>query len=176
VTDHELTVRPATEDDGAAIGTVHAASFAAGYAHIFDATFLERAERGRAREWPRVIGGLLRPPRTILVATLDDRITAFSNSGPADDGRPLGEIYAFFAHPDVWGTSVAATLMRETCAALGSEWEDVLLWTLDGAHRAHHFYEKAGFQSTGAERVERLSDWTTTAIVECRTIEYTRSL
>jgi GNAT superfamily N-acetyltransferase len=171
-----ITVRPATKRDGGAIGAVHAASFAAGYGHIFDATFLERAERGRAREWPRVIGGLLAPPRTILVALVDDRITAFSNAGPADDGRRVSEIYAFFAHPDVWGTPTATTLMRETCAALASEWNTVTLWTLEGAHRAHRFYERSGFRPTGAERVEPLSDWMTTAIVECRTIEYARSL
>jgi GNAT superfamily N-acetyltransferase len=176
VMEHSVEVRPATAADGGAIGAVHAASFAAGHADIFDAAFLERAGRGRSREWPRVIGKLLASTSTILVAIVDDRVTAFSNSGPADDGRGSGEIYAFFAHPDVWGTSVATTLMTETCAVLATDWKHVTLWTLEEAHRAHRFYERSGFELTGAHRIESMSDWTTTATEEHRAVEYRREL
>jgi GNAT superfamily N-acetyltransferase len=169
-----VRTRAATEADGLDIGAVHGASFAAGYGHIFDPAFLERSVVGRARAWPRVIGDLLRQSRSIVVATVDDRIVAFSNSGPADDGGGTGEIYAFFAHADVWGTVVASTLMAETIAVLARDWDTITLWTLEGAHRAQHFYEKAGFERTGAQRVEPIGDWLTNAIVECRAIEFRR--
>ena len=44
--------------------------------------------------------------------------------------------------------------------------DDVVLWTLQDAHRARSFYEKVGFRLTGREKREPLSNWLTGEAVE----------
>jgi len=172
----ETRIRPATRFDGEGIGEVHAASWAAAYDHIFEAAWLTRAVDGRRRGWPRALASLPDSPGFILVAECDNRIVGFAHAGPDNQGRPVGEIFAFYTHPDVWGAGAAMSLMTLTCSNLASEFNDVVLWTLRDAGRARHFYEKVGFVATGTEKVEILSDWTTLEDVERPAVEYRKSL
>ena len=48
---------------------------------------------------------------TLLVAERGDRVVAFTYFGPHPDGMPDAEILDLYAHPSVWGTGVAWTLM-----------------------------------------------------------------
>src|SRR5689334_2802297 len=109
-----LFVRPATTDDGPAIGEAHGASWQAAFEHILDSEFLERAATGRRQGWPFAIARVLAPPNLVLAAGFGERVLAFSHSGPADDGRAALEIFAFYCHPHAWGSGLAAALMRET--------------------------------------------------------------
>jgi GNAT superfamily N-acetyltransferase len=172
----ELFVRPATTDDGDAIGAAHAAAWLAAYGHIFDATFLAAAADSRRAGWPRALEQLLGPPNLLLVGELDHRVVAYAHAAPSLDTRKTAEIHGFYSHPDVWGTGIAPMLMTKMCAALAGEFEDVILWTLREAHRARRFYEKAGFCATGSTRSESLSDWITGMVQEAPAVEYARPL
>ena len=50
----------------------------------------------------------------ILLAELDGRPLALSNSLPSATGPGFAEIYSFYGHPDGWGSGIAATLMTQT--------------------------------------------------------------
>jgi GNAT superfamily N-acetyltransferase len=170
-------VRVATERDGPAIGEVHAASWLAAYARILDPEFLERAATGREQGWQFAMSRVLVPSNLVLVAGYEDRISGFSHSGPTDDGSDALEIFAFYCHPQSWGSGLADALMHETCGVLSTAAHRALLWTPREAHRARRFYERTGFRLTGRTRTEELNDWTRTptrAIVSV--VEYFRDL
>jgi GNAT superfamily N-acetyltransferase len=176
VSDARVTVRRAVEGDGPAIGDAHAAAWLVGYEHAFKPVFLARAAESRRTGWPEALTRILIEPGFVLVAELDDEVVAFAHAGPAHDGRAIGEIYGFYAHPKAWGTTVAATLMAESCAELAGEWHDVILWTLEAAGRARRFYEKVGFVATGAVKDETLTAWGTEASVTRTLVEYRKAL
>jgi GNAT superfamily N-acetyltransferase len=176
VTDLATRVRSAVPADAHAIGETHAAAWTAAYDHIFEASFLARAADGRRIGWPRALPNLLIAPSLVLVAERDGQVVAFAHAGPEPTDPVGAEIYGFYVHPAVWGTGIAANLMTHTCSALAHHKQGVVLWTLRDAGRARHFYEKVHFRTTGRERAESLSDWTSGISVERAAVEYTKSL
>jgi GNAT superfamily N-acetyltransferase len=66
----------------------------------------------------------------------------------------FGEIYAFYVHPDAWGTGVADDLMAAALDALDADgWESALLWLLAENPRARRFYERHGWSFDGEEQI-----------------------
>jgi ribosomal protein S18 acetylase RimI-like enzyme len=177
VTAAEVFVRPATTGDGHAIGIVHAAAWNRGFGHFLDAEFLDRASAGRSNGWPQVISHILELSNLVLVAGRGPDVLAYSQSGKPDDGSVDVEIFAFYCHPDAWGTGIADALMHETCAVLSTAAHRAVLWTPSEAHRAQRFYQRSGMAPTGRTRVETLSDWQpTSTYVDVTVIEYALSL
>lgn len=90
------------------------------------------------------------------VGIVDSRVVAFANCGPervemADGTVALsadrGEVYGFYAHPDAWGSGVAAALMavsEDHLRQIG--FINAVLWVLRDNPRAHAFYRKANWQ------------------------------
>lgn len=171
-----IFVRPATAEDGPSIGVTHAASWQAGFEHIFDADFLERAVTGRRQAWRVAISNLLTPPNLVLSAGFGNRVLAFSHSEFPDNGS-AAEIFAFYCHPQAWGSGLAAALIDQTCAALATTASHTVLWTPTQAHRARRFYERSGFRLTGRARSEELDDWgSSPTCAEVPAVEYRRAL
>ncbi len=171
-----LRIRHAVEADARAIGEAHGSAWEAGYGHIFEQPFLQGAADSRRILWTDAIGSLLIAPSFILVAELDGLVLAYAHGAPAGDDEPKGEIHGFYSNPLAWGTGAAAALMAETCTILSATWTEVVLWTLQDAHRARSFYEKTGFRLTGNEKRERLTNWLTGEAVERAAVQYGRSL
>jgi N-acetylglutamate synthase-like GNAT family acetyltransferase len=171
VTDAEIRVRNATAADGEEIGEAHAQAWVAAYDHIFDPAFLRKAAEGRRTGWPRSMYRLLAAPNILLVGEVNGRVLGFAHATPSPAAR-RAEVRGFYCHPDAWGTGVATQLMTQCLLALSDDAEEVFLWTPRDAHRARHFYEKFGFHATGHVRAERLTDWTTSDVVECPAVEY----
>ena len=94
--------------------------------------------------------------RQLIVATADERVVGFAHTGhsdePAHEQRPTcGELFGFYAHPDVWGTGVAKLMMDSALSSLRDLGVDhAVVWTLADAHRARAFYEKSGWCLTGS--------------------------
>ena len=64
----------------------------------------------------------------------------------------VGEVYAFYVHPDHWGSQVANELMLATISALGDDgWPLARLWVLRDNPRARRFYERHGWIVDGTE-------------------------
>jgi ribosomal protein S18 acetylase RimI-like enzyme len=143
-------IRRATLSDAAEIARVHLASMQAAYAEhemLANRTFEERYGIWR---------NALEQDRHVLVAEEDGEIVAFAAIGPArDEGADVGEIYAIYAHPDVWGRGVGRRLIEAATAALSSAgFAEATLWVLDTNDRARRFYERAGWSHDGGVKFE----------------------
>jgi len=172
-----LRVRDAVAADGAAIAETHASSWEAAYVHIFDASFLAAAAQSRRVGWRDSTSRIWTPPNVLLVAEVDGEVRAFAHAVPRPQEVNSAQIVAFFARPDVWGSGVAAQLMRELLHGLrDSGVQEVVLWTPRDAHRARGFYEKVGFTLTGNTRTDRVRDWTSGEDAELAEVEYATRL
>ncbi|MGC4938652.1 GNAT family N-acetyltransferase [Kribbella sp. DT2] len=151
-----IDVRPAAPTDGAAVGAVHAASWAAAYAPFFDREFAAAEIDSRLTRWH---DRLRNPSGLILLARLDDRPLGLSWSVPSTERPGHGEILSLYAHPDGWGTGVAAELMTTTLEHLRQDgYRQVHLWTLRDTPRSRRFYVKSGFAETGQTRDRDFGD------------------
>lgn len=153
-----VTIRPAKRTDADAITDVQVASWRAGYAHVFSDEILyaddfDRARRTFWNEWRFAAG------HRLAVATLEhadggQRVVGFASYGPERErarghtGR--GELWAFYLHPDVWGSGVADLLIDHIEERLAAEgFDTAVLWVLDDNPRARRFYERHGWAATG---------------------------
>ncbi|WP_253888257.1 GNAT family N-acetyltransferase [Actinokineospora diospyrosa] len=150
----EFEVRPARAEDVPGIGEVHAASWEAVYAPLFDSTFAEAGIADR-RQRQRVLDGL-------VVALSAGRVLAFSYTVPSGERERFLEILSFYGHPDGWGSGVASALMAGTIGGV----ERVHLWTLRDTEQSRRFYRKCGFVETGNERTRDFGDGKPLAQVE----------
>lgn len=153
-------VRQAARADSTQITDVQVASWRAGYAHIFAPEALGAPEFDSTRRefWA---AWRLGPGERVMVGVdtsgETERIAAFASFGLERDRgnirRGRGEIYAFYVHPDAWGTGVANDLMQAVDDRLRSDgFGEGVLWVLDDNPRARRFYER--------------HEWTTTGIVD----------
>jgi len=61
-------------------------------------------------------------------------------------------VYAFYLHPDAWGSGAAEPLMMACTEFLrAAGFHEAVLWVLRDNPRAHRFYEKTGWSLTGRE-------------------------
>ena len=66
-----------------------------------------------------------------------------------------GELWGIYAHPDAWSTGVGHALITAVEQALRSDGhETAYLWVLEGNERAARFYERHGWASDGARKVD----------------------
>lgn len=168
--DAPVMLRDAVVSDAEAIGVVHAEAWRVAYRDLFEAGWLERLVAKRRAQW----ASRFRLPEfartTLLLAVRGQQVSAFAFFGPhglmAKVQAPVtpghaedGEIYGFYAHPSVWGTGVAGTLMDGAWdRLLDNGHPRVRLWTLSGANRARRFYHRFGFEETGATRERDFGD------------------
>ena len=148
------TIRAAVRDDADAIADVHIASWRAGYGHVIPESVLyaDDFEPRRRAIWAEWRFG---PAQRVVVSVDEtDRVTGFATYGPERDrargntGR--GELYAFYVHPDAWGSGVAGELMTHVDERLRAEgFAEAVLWVLDDNPRARTFYERHGWSPTG---------------------------
>lgn len=154
-------VRPAVPGDADRIGLIHARSWQAAYRGKMPQDYLDRIDPAqRADRWRRVLAGDGAGRDGILVAEgPDGGIAGFVSFGATRDGdldaRVTGEIYAFYAAPDAWGSGTGRALMDATVARLtGLGYADAALWVLDSNDRARRFYGRAGWAPDGAVKIE----------------------
>ena len=170
-----LEVRRAVRSDGHAIGEVHAESWLAAYAEIFDQRFLEAAAESRRNGWPTLIERLVVSPNVLLVGELDGDLAAFGHAAPADEPGMI-EVCGFYAHPDAWGSGIASLLMTRLLATSAPEFNGAMLWTFRDAVQAQRFYTKAGYLPTGRERSEELTIWSTGQTAARPAVQFAKQL
>jgi RimJ/RimL family protein N-acetyltransferase len=152
-----VLVRAAQVEDVAQIADVHVRSWQAAYAGLMPQSYLDSLSPAqRVPGWTRTIQDRDASRGGTLVATENgDRVVGFAHIRECrdDDCAPdrVGEVWAIYLEPRVWGTGAGRALMT---AALGLLTElgylQVTLWVLDGNARARRFYEAAGFHPDGA--------------------------
>jgi ribosomal protein S18 acetylase RimI-like enzyme len=144
-------VRLATEGDARAIAEVQVASWQAAYRGLMpDARLDAFTVEARAPVWARILEK--RESRTTVCVR--DHVVAFCSTGESRDTPGQGEIWALYAHPEVWGTGAGRELIEEAKRELSASYSHTTLWVLAGNTRAIRFYEAAGFELDGFEKVD----------------------
>lgn len=157
--DLPLLVREAVPDDAVAIGTVHAEAWRTAHRDLFEDQWLRDLEAERRNRWTDLMAGRDFTRNTLLVAERGDSIVAFVYFGPHIDGVPDAQIFDLYAHPTVWGTGVAGTLLDKAWEMMREgRFRRVRLWTMAGANRARHFYTSFGFEESGRRRERDFGD------------------
>ncbi len=157
--DAPLLVREATVEDAAAVGEVHAEAYRVAHRDLFEGHWLRRFVAERRDRWAEVMTAREFVSHTVLLAVRDDRVVAFVHFGPYPSGVREAEIFDLYAHPSVWGSGVAWTLMDKAWELLlDARIRRVRLWTMAGANRARHFYASYGFAETGRGRERDFGD------------------
>ena len=167
-----VEVRDATPADAQAIAIVHVASWRAAYEGLLPAAILASLSvSAREQMWSQALS--VPPPHTrIVVATIATRTVGFAATGPplrpADGADPsLGDLYALYLDPHVWGRGIGARLHAAALDGLRRcGFTDAGLWILDGNERALRFYTRHGWTDTGRTQVDRGPQ--NIALHECR--------
>jgi GNAT superfamily N-acetyltransferase len=151
-----VVIRAATPADADGITDVQVASWRAGYAHVFPDSILyaDDFESSRRTFWNN---WRFAPGHRIAVAVErgdPERVIGFSSYGPERErargftGR--GEVWAFYLHPDAWGSGAAGQLMDHVEERLNAEgFATAVLWVLEDNPRARRFYERHRWSATG---------------------------
>ncbi|MGA2259330.1 MAG: GNAT family N-acetyltransferase [Thermoguttaceae bacterium] len=147
-------IRPATARDADAITEVHLASMREAYRELLGADELARIDaQDRANRWREHLAG---GGSTTLLAEANGRPVGFVDFGACRDddlSGSVGEVMAVYVHPEAWGRRFGERLMREALEQLrSSDLDPVVLWIVEGNHRAIAFYERLAFAWDGAIR------------------------
>ena len=153
-----IEIRNAERDDVDPLCAAHVEAWRAGYRHVFADELLDSAAFAESRhvQWSSA-WWLQDAHQAMFAGVLDGRVLGFVNVGgeridgvAQEFGR--GEVYAFYVHPDAWGSGLATALMDA-----GQGWlreyghAQAVLWVLRDNPRARGFYGKAGWAWTGEE-------------------------
>jgi len=154
-----MNIAPATLNDALGIATVHVLSWQAAYAGILSSEFLDglSIER-RTAQWQDI---LQKQESQTLVAHQPEGVAGFVNFGRWRDehaNEHLGEIWALYAKPQVWGTGVGRALLVAAIRELrASDRRSALLWVFSKNDRGIRFYKSFGFRAVpGTSKVFEL--------------------
>jgi RimJ/RimL family protein N-acetyltransferase len=153
-----VTVRDATPEDGRAIAAVRVETWRVAYAHIFPAEHLNAMSADEDAKWWRTLIAD-RPPRSrTVVAVAAGEVVGFASLGRARESQAsdsLGELYAIYVLPRMWGAGVGQALMAATLDRLRQErFVEAVLWVLEDNPRTRRFYERAGWRDDGEAKDE----------------------
>ena len=165
-----IAVRAALPTDATAMAALHVRAWRAAYGHVMPAAFLARLTVGdREAMWRRSITEpeLAPAERVILVAETGDAVVGFAAAGHArgDDEFGLGELYAINVDPPAWRRGAGRALLAAATAWLDARFAVSILWVVDDNRRARALYERAGWSTDGATKIE---DYDGTAVSNCR--------
>jgi len=137
------------------VARIHVCSWQVAYRGLLADDYLDglRAEDRASRytfdrvgpDWPAT-----------TVALEEGEVCGFATTGPARGGtRTVGEVYAIYVDPTVWGRGVGRVLMANARARLSDlGFTEALLWVLIGNDRAERFYRADGWLPDGQRREE----------------------
>ncbi|MET9338075.1 GNAT family N-acetyltransferase [Nonomuraea sp. NPDC003804] len=159
-----ITIREAGPGDGDVLGEIHAISWGISHGPLCTPKVAAAGIQERRTKWDAI---LAEGKDTVLLALLDDRPGAFARFGASSFRPGLAEIHTFFAHPDVWGSGLAAALLAAILDRLRDVGHDrVHLWTLRESAQARRFYAKNGFGETGRRHNHDFGEGPLLALVE----------
>ena len=179
-----LTIRPATPNDAQSIARIRVQGWRFAYQGLISQDYLDSLSvaedtermRGYLSQLPQnsplsrsefVQGSGDGEKRSFMLAVRDDAVLGFCRFSAAPDkddraeravpgGTLNGRLHSLYIDPETLGQGIGHTLMSHalsTFAAWGCE--RATLWVLEGNSRAISFYERQGWQCTGATKVDQ---------------------
>jgi len=150
-------IRPATENDVAAIGRIHVDGWRAAYRGIMSDDFLAAlSSEQRAAGWAAFIK---RDPQGLLVMVRGTAVVGWVAFGQnRDDLAGVGEIYALYVAPVSWRQGFGRVLLVAAERALQSRgYGAVALYVLERNAPARAFYRRLGYTDDGGRKVESMA-------------------
>lgn len=137
------TVRRATVADARAIAEVHVATWRATYVGVLPQEVLDALDvDARERMWTAFAE---HESLAVFVAENTGRIVGFVNVGACRDLDGVGELYAIYVAPEMWGTGAGLALMDAGVGWLKERYSEAVLWVAEENPRARRFYERYGW-------------------------------
>ena len=154
-----VLVRTSRSSDAEALAAIVTAGWRSAYREIFDESRLDSDDFAveRLARWRENAQDLDREDADPAILVAEDNGTVV---GWCSFGRPrelaanqVGEIWGLYVTPTAWGTSTAHALHAAAIDALRERgFGELRLWVLAANPRARRFYEKEGWDLTGAMR------------------------
>ena len=147
-----MLVREAQPDDAFAVESIRVRGWQIAYRHVFPPEQLDALSVDETR-WRR---RFVDPPTgwSTFVAEHDGDVVGFASVGPSRDERDIGELYAIYVNPEDWSKGAGGTLLEHAERRLARDYDEATLWVLAANTRARRFYEHAGWQADGTDKVE----------------------
>jgi RimJ/RimL family protein N-acetyltransferase len=142
-------IRPARPTDAPALARVHIASWQAAYRgllpdDVLDGLSLDSFESS----WK---SHLLNPQRTNLVLEVEGQVGGFVAFGVSRDEEAtpeIGEVYALYLTPELWGMGYGHSLWQRATEDLQTQYSTVVVRVLRDNKRARAFYSRMGLTCT----------------------------
>ena len=151
-----VRIRGARVADADVMGEIHVRAWQSAYRGAMPDEFLDRLDPGlRISQWRET----LTYPRTVdrhWVLERAGEVVGFAHTGTSRDRDAVtgsAEIFAVFLRPDVVGAGLGHRLIAHAIDDLrgrGAAW--ITAWVFEGAARARHVLDVAGFRPDGGQR------------------------
>ncbi|HUU61402.1 MAG TPA: GNAT family N-acetyltransferase [Acidimicrobiia bacterium] len=149
-----VALRDALPGDAPAMAELNVAAWRAFFPGLAPQALLDGMEvEPRVRWWEENLPSVL-PVRT-WVAERGGRVIGLTHVGPSrdPDAPEAAELYGMYVEPEAVGTGAGRALMAAAFEHFrAGPWEEAILWTLPGDHRAARFYRAWGWQPDGAAK------------------------
>jgi GNAT superfamily N-acetyltransferase len=147
--------RSAGPTDARALAAIRVASWRAGYAGIVPDAVLDALDvDAEADRWTTILRDA--PAKGQHVEFVLDRrdvvvgYAAIGSCTDLEDDLSVGELMAFYLHPDAWGSGAADPLIERAEALLADRGHtEAVLWVFDANARARRFYERHDWTPDG---------------------------
>jgi GNAT superfamily N-acetyltransferase len=150
-------LRTAEDLDLDLVGALHYRSRADAYAHILSAETMAGLSAEALGAWWTERWKWERDTHRMTVAEADGRLVGFTYAGPSETPG-AAELYAIHVEPDHLGTGLGRRLMANALTQLAEIGGDrAVLWVLEANDRARRFYDRGGWETDGATRVEAVN-------------------
>jgi ribosomal protein S18 acetylase RimI-like enzyme len=149
-----VRVRPATPADAVAMGHVQVESWRAAYAGILSEEKLAHLDaQAAAARWRTRLADATSRVESFVAEHDGHGVVGYTWVGrcrQADEPAGVGEMWALYAAPHVWGLGVGHALFRASEQRLGERgYQSFILWVLPDNRRARRFYERQGMSADG---------------------------
>jgi GNAT superfamily N-acetyltransferase len=152
-----MLIRPGRPADATAIADIRVRSWRRAYTGLLPDDFLTALDpAAEAGGWRLLLEMACPPASGFLIAEAGGTPIGFTGYGPADRQPSTGEIHTFYVVPEAWGVGIGTRLMTALLETL--EYEQAVLWVLEGNTRARGFYESTGWHADGATDTEAIGD------------------
>jgi GNAT superfamily N-acetyltransferase len=149
-----VVLRDARPGDAYAMADLNVRAWRAFFPGLVPQALIDGMEaEPRARYWEEHLPSA--PPERTWVAERGGRVVGLTHVGPGRDPDASGaaELYGMYVEPEVIGTGVGRVLMTAALEHFRSgPWQEAILWTLPGDHRAARFYRAWGWEPEGVAK------------------------
>ncbi|MDD4617087.1 MAG: GNAT family N-acetyltransferase [Alphaproteobacteria bacterium] len=155
-----LHLRPATQEDLAAVAHLHVKAWRQAYAPLLPQEIIEAIDVDeRLKMWQEDFG---KDGSSLIMACMGDKPIGFAAFGPARDtgAKGWGEIYAIYLLRESCGKGVGFALFKKAKEELlKGGFDRIYLWTLSTNNRAIAAYERwGGLVDLDARKEEQIAD------------------